>query len=344
MKIFRWSNADKKPVSLALQGGGAHGAFTWGVLDYLLEDGRLEFEGLSGSSAGAMNALVLAHGLLDGGRDGAREALARFWTSVSTSVPFELATTAANGEDIKLTPAFKLMQHWSRYFSPYELNPFNHNPLHDIVCEQINFERLRRASPLKLFIAATHANSGKLRLFRNHELSAEALLASACLPLLHQTVEIDGEPYWDGGFSANPAVFPLFYECHAHDIVLVLLTPLDRKDTPRSTEEIHNRTQELAFSTGFLHEMRAFVRVQDFVKCLPFPQGQLERRIDNAKFHLIDAQDHLGELATETKLAAHLPFLETLRDLGREQARGWLKDNYGHVGRRTSANLAELFS
>lgn len=344
MQLFRWSGIHKKPVSLALQGGGAHGAFTWGVLDYLLEDGRLEFEGLSGSSAGAMNALVLAHGLLDGGRDGAREALARFWTSVSSSVPFELASTAANGENIKLTPALKLVQHWSRYFSPYLLNPFNHNPLHNIVSDQIDFERLRRASPLKLFIAATHANSGKLRLFRNHELSAEALLASACVPLWHQTVEIDGEPYWDGAFAANPAVFPLFYECRAHDIVLVLLTPLERKETPRSVEEINSRTQELAFSNGFLHEMRAFMRAQNFVKGFPFALGQLERRIGKAKFHLIDAQDYLGELATETKLAAHLPFLETLRDLGREQARSWLQDNYGQVGRCSSANLAELFA
>lgn len=343
MQFFRWSYPRKKPVNLALQGGGAHGAFTWGVLDYLLEDGRLKFDGVSGASAGAMNALVLAHGLLDGGRDGARAALARFWTAVAASVPFELATTAANGENIALTPAFRLMQQWSRYFSPYELNPFNHNPLHDIISAQIDFERLRKVSPLKLFVAATHANSGKLRLFRNHELSAEALLASACLPSVHHAIEIDGEPYWDGGFAANPAVFPLFYDCRAHDIVLVLLTPLGRKDTPRSAEEIHDRTLQLAFNNGFLHEMRVFARTQDFVERLPFPRGRLERRINKAKFHLIDAQDQLGELATETKLAAHLPFLENLRDLGREQARGWLESNYGQVGRRTSADLAELF-
>ncbi|MGH8829606.1 MAG: patatin-like phospholipase family protein, partial [Polaromonas sp.] len=197
-------------MNLALQGGGAHGAFTWGVLDGLLEDGRMDFEGVSGTSAGAMNAAVLANGLMSGGRDGARAALEKFWTGVADSLPFEVAVPSMDGQNVSLLPALKLMLHWAHYFSPQQLNPLDLNPLRDILCAQVDFERLRTHSPVKLFIAATHANSGKVRLFRSPEISADSLLASACLPTMARPVEIDGEPYWDGGYSANPAVYPLF--------------------------------------------------------------------------------------------------------------------------------------
>ncbi|MDN0073476.1 patatin-like phospholipase family protein [Crenobacter sp. SG2303] len=316
MKMLGWRKT--RPVSLALQGGGAHGAFTWGVLDHLLEDGRVEFDGVSGTSAGAMNAVLLADGLQRGGRDGAREALARFWLAVSASLPFDLAF-GWDAESVTLAPALKLMRQWSHYFSPYQLNPFDHNPLRDIVVEQIDFERLRVQSPVRLFIAATQANSGKLRLFRHHELTAEALLASACLPTLHHAVEIDGEPYWDGAYAANPAVFPLFYECRSDDIMLVLLTPLQHENTPRSAQEIRDRALEIAFSSSFLHEMRAFARLQAFARRQVLPIGRLERRLARSKFHVVDAQDFMRRLASETKLVAHLPFLESLRDLGREK-------------------------
>ncbi|TXT29623.1 MAG: NTE family protein [Rhodocyclaceae bacterium] len=207
-------------INLALQGGGAHGAFTWGVLDALLEDSAFTFDGVSGTSAGAMNALCLAHGLMTGGRDGAREALARFWTGVAASSPFAKSGDAGG----EVNPALKLMLQWTNHLSPEQLNPFDLNPLRDILGEQFDFARLRHDAPVKLFIAATHANSGKLRLFRNHELSVDTLLASACLPTIHRTIVIDGEPYWDGGYSANPAVFPLAYQCTSPDILLILLT------------------------------------------------------------------------------------------------------------------------
>ena len=200
-------------INLALQGGGAHGAFTWGVLDALLEDGRCEFEGVSGTSAGAMNAIFLAQGLMAGGREGGREharaALSRFWTAVASSSPFDQSGNAA----ASMAPAMKLMLQWTEYLSPEQLNPLDLNPLRDIIAEQIDFAALRRASPVKLFIAATHANSGKLRIFRNAELSVDTLLASACLPTIHRSIVIDGEPYWDGGYSANPAV-PAFLRVH----------------------------------------------------------------------------------------------------------------------------------
>ena len=241
-----------RTINLALQGGGAHGAFTWGVLDALLEDGRTRFEGVSGTSAGAMNAVVMAHGLLEGGRDGARAALQVFWDAVAASMPAELTMASGDGKNVRLVPIARMLLQWTHYFSPAQINPFDLDPLRDIVTAQIDFERLRARSPLRLFLAATHANSGKLRLFRETEVSADALLASACLPTMHRAIEIDGEPYWDGGYCANPAVFPLFYDCDASDIVLVLLSPLKHIETPHTAQGIQTRVLEIAFNATFL--------------------------------------------------------------------------------------------
>jgi len=331
------------PLNLALQGGGAHGAFTWGVLDALLEDSAFTFEGVSGTSAGAMNALCLAHGLMTGGRDGARETLARFWTSVAASSPF-----ASSGETgAGMSQALKLMLLWTNHLSPEQLNPFDLNPLRDILGEQFDFARLRRASPVKLFIAATHANSGKLRLFRNTELSVDTLLASACLPTIHRSIVIDGEPYWDGGYSANPAVFPLAYQCTSPDILLVLLTPLRYAETPSSAEDIRQRLLELSFNATFLREMRMFAHLREEVstswlsKWLPV--GRLERRIEQLRFHAITADALLGELPAGSKLAVNLPFFEHLRDNGREHAQQWLDAHRRSVGVRATLDLGQLF-
>ncbi len=333
----------KQTINLALQGGGAHGAFTWGVLDALLEDGRMRFEGVSGTSAGAMNAVILANGLMTGGRDGARSALETFWTTVAGSLPFEVAVPSADGQNVRLVPAMKMMMQFAHYFSPHQLNPFDLNPLRAILCAQVDFERLQKHSPVKLFVAATNANSGKVRLFRSPEISADAILASACLPTMARAVEIDGEPYWDGGYAANPAVFPLFYECETSDILLVLLTPLKHKATPHSAQEIKDRVLELAFNSTFLREMRMFAHAREHVDQSWFRMGNLERRIAKVNFHVIDAQEMLGELKTETKLAANMRFFEMLKDLGREQANAWLKANHGQIGKRSTVDLAELF-
>lgn len=334
----------KPRISLALQGGGAHGAFTWGVLDYLLEASDLEFDGVSGTSAGAMNAVVLADGLLKGGRDGAREALAGFWRAVAGSVPFEVAVRTLDGESITLSPAMKLMIGWTSLFSPYEFNPFDLNPLRKLVAERVDFERLRRESLVRLFIAATGANTGRLRLFHHHEVTPDVLLASACLPTLHHTIEIEGEPYWDGGFTANPAVFPLFYECDSRDILLVLINPLRHLKTPRSAEEIRARTMELGFSANFLREMRMFAHAREFAAAQPWwGRGRFERRMLASNFHLIEANEAMSKLSSDTKLAAHGPFLEQLRDLGRERARAWLASSRQHVGSKSSVELAGLF-
>lgn len=334
-------------LNLALQGGGAHGAFTWGVLDALLEDSAFAFEGVSGTSAGAMNALCLAHGLMTGGRDGAREALARFWTSIAASSPFASSGDAGAG----MSPALKLMLQWTNHLSPEQLNPFDLNPLRDILGEQFDFARLRRDTTVKLFIAATHANSGKLRLFRNHELSVDTLLASACLPTIHRTIVIDGEPYWDGGYSANPAVFPLAYQCTSPDILLILLTPLRYAETPASAEDIRQRLLELSFNATFLREMRMFAHLREEVSTslLPtwllnrLPVGRLERRIEQLRFHAITADALLGELPPGSKLAVNLPFFESLRDSGREHAQAWLAAHRGSVGQHATLDLQQLF-
>ena len=334
---------NKQFLNLALQGGGAHGAFTWGVLDGLLQDGRLNFEGVSGTSAGAMNAVVLADGLLRGGRDGARAALEQFWTAVAGSLPFEVAVPSQDGQNVSLVPAFKMLMQFAHYFSPHQLNPFDVNPLRKILLAQVDFERLRRESPVKLYIAATHANSGKVRLFRSPEISADAILASACLPQMARPVEIDGEPYWDGGYAANPAIYPLFYECKTSDILMVLLTPLKHNGTPHSVQEIKDRVLELAFNSTFLREMRMFAHAREYASESFFPVGRLERRLVRLNFHVIDAQEQMHEFKTETKLAANMGFFELLRNLGRERARTWLEANYGEIGKRSTVDIGELF-
>ncbi|MEO8281151.1 MAG: patatin-like phospholipase family protein, partial [Ideonella sp.] len=313
-----WSRQRRttKRFNLALQGGGAHGAFTWGVLDALLEDPRPQFEGLSGSSAGAMNAVVLANGWLADGRDGARQALNDFWSAIGRQIPFGMVQGA--GEAISLSPASKLIVGWAGHFTPAQLNPLDLDPLRTLLEQQIDFERLRSKSPFKLFVGATRANSGKLRVFRNAELSVDVLLASACLPKIHAPVEIDGEAFWDGGYSANPAIFPLFYDCQSTDNLLVLLSPLVRDATPDSVEAINTRIAELGFSAHFMREMRMFAHATDYSASGGFGLGRLDRRVRKTRFHMIDTSGIKSLQRSETKLLAHGPFLEMLRDQGRD--------------------------
>ncbi|HRO58945.1 MAG TPA: patatin-like phospholipase family protein [Burkholderiaceae bacterium] len=329
-------------ISLALQGGGAHGAYTWGVLDALLDDGRLDFDGISGTSAGAMNAVVLAHGLAVRGQDGAREALQAFWQSVAASVPFD-ATLGADPASGDLSIGMRLMLSWTRRFSARQLNPFDINPLRQILARQIDFDRLRAASPIALFVAATRISDGKLRLFRNRELSVEALLASACQPSIHHAIEIDGEHYWDGAYSANPAVYPLFYDCAADDILLVLLTPRNYGEAPQSPDEVSARSMELAFNAAFLREMAAFARADAAARRTLLPLSGFERRFRRTRFHLIEADSLTSRLASESKLTTSLAFLEMLRDAGRNDAQAWLAAHRNDLGRRSSTDLGSRF-
>ena len=341
-RLFRTRNSAPM-LNLALQGGGAHGAFTWGVLDALLANPRIEFEGLSGSSAGAMNAVVMADGWIKGGRDGARQGLTNFWSAVGQQMPSGLVTQGAS-DAISLSPAAKLLANWAGYFSPSQLNPMDLNPLRDLLVRQVDFAQLRRASPFKLFVGATQVNTGKLRVFRESELSVDVLLASACLPTIHHAIEIEGEPYWDGGYSANPAVFPLFYDCDSRDVLLVLLSPLEREGTPHSVAEIEARIVELAFSANFMREMRMFVHAAEFSSPGFLTMGRLERRLQKLRFHMIDSSELASLQRSETKLLAHAPFLELLRSQGQERASAWIANELEGVGQRSTVDVKKWFA
>jgi NTE family protein len=280
---------------------------------------------------------------MSGGRDGAREALARFWHAVAESSPFPSTSNDSSGDPPKMPAALKLMLQWTDYLSPEQLNPLDINPLRDILVEQIDFERLHSANPIRLFIAATHANSGKVRIFRNPELSVDAILASACLPTIHHTIEIAGEPYWDGGYSANPAVFPLFFECDSADTLLVLLTPLRYAETPASAQDIKGRLRELAFNATFLREMRMFAHLRAQVGSSLFPLGRMERRLNRARFHAISAESLMSELHAESKLTVNLPFFKRLFDNGQAHAEAWLSEHHGAIGQQSTVDLEGLF-
>ena len=342
-KRLRGLRFPRSRLNLALQGGGAHGAFTWGVLDALLEDPRIRFEGLSGSSAGAMNAVVLANGWMRGGREGARQGLADFWNEVGTQMP-SVMVTQGEGEAISLSPSAKWLANWAGHFSPSQLNPLELNPVRDLLERQVDFEQLRARSPFKLFVATTQANTGKLRLFRESELTVDVLLASACLPMIHHAVEIDGEPYWDGGYSANPAVFPLFYDCDSRDVLLVLLSPLKRENTPSTVEEIQARIVELGFSANFMREMRMFAQASEFSRPTFMTLGRLERRLQKMRFHMIDISDVASLQRSDTKLLAHGPFLDLLRGQGKERASAWLSDHSDSIGRRPTVDVKKWFA
>ncbi len=333
-----------KRISLALQGGGSHGAFTWGVLDRLLEDDRFEIEGISGASAGAMNAAVLAHGLAVGGREGARTALARFWEGVAGKASFavmpdDLSTAVQIDSEATPTPAFKAFLALSRFFSPYQLNPFDLNPLRSILAEQIDFERLQSERRLQLFIAATRVRTGTLKLFRNRQLSVDALLASACIPSIHKAIEIDGEYYWDGGLAANPPIFPLLHYCRCTDIAVVMLHPWYRQETPRTGEEIWHRLNEISFSSSFHTELQGLALAKREAERSAFSFGRLERRLRRLNMHVIEAEDIMSQLSVLSRLNTHPSFLAALRDEGRARASAWLADNFHLVGARSSFSL-----
>ena len=320
------------PLNLGLQGGGAHGAFTWGVLDALLEQG-LRPAAVSGTSAGAMNAVALAQGWLDGGAEGARAALARLWQAVAAGVPE--GTTVLPRDDAlnpRLAPAVKLLLHWTHYLAPEQANPLDLNPLRDIVRQQFDFERLRRECPLRLYIAATQANSGRLRLFREHELTPDMVQASACLPTLFRPVDIEGEPYWDGGYSANPAVLPLLLDGHAHrvaDTLLVLLMPRRYREAPRGAAHIHARALDLAFSAPFLAEMRQLAHWQDAARRRWVPLSTQDRLLRASRLHVVEGGDVLERLDADSRITVHPHYFEALRDLGRSRAHAWLAARTG---------------
>jgi NTE family protein len=326
---MKGSRLAQKSITLALQGGGSHGAFTWGVLDRLLEESRFEIEGISGASAGAMNAIVLAQGYMQDGRDGARQALKNFWESVAIELPFNAgnADVPAAHDIASQSDLPSIMNSYismMRYFSPQQINPFDLNPLRDILTAQIDFQRLRTESPIKLFIATTRVSTGTLKLFRNKQLSLEVLLASACLPLINRAVEIDGEAYWDGGFTANPPLFPLIHKCSAKDILVVLLHPEARMQVPASATEIWHRLTEMGFSASFFTELQGVMLAKREAERSWFAIGRLERRLRQLMLHRIESPQLMGQLGMHSKMNAQAGFLNSLHLAGRAQATQWL--------------------
>ncbi len=334
MKLGQWSGCSGVPLNLALQGGGAHGAVTWGVLDALLEHGRWDIRAVSGSSAGALNAVLLAQGMQQGGAEAARELLRRFWMRLAASMPASMVAPA--GDDGGLTPPMRMALQWAQALSPYVLNPLGLNPLRDLLAEIVDFDRLRHPIAPRLYIGATHAGSGRLRLFRNRELSLEALLASTCLPGVHHTVEIDAEPYWDGGLAANPPLLPLVFDEPCADTVLVLLGPLDLGAAPRSADGIRSRMLELAFGGPLVRELQLLQEARRQLAGGLWNFGRLPRSLARARLHCIDAAESLRELDGYSRLVVHPGFFQRLFDQGREQAQRWMREHGAAVGQRSS--------
>jgi NTE family protein len=330
-----------KFVNLALQGGGALGALTWGVLDRLLEEKQLGFEAISGASAGAMNAAALASGFVRGGREGARESLDAFWNAIGTS-SYALPAPAGN---VSLLPGpSRLLVGLTRMFSPYQLNPFDINPLRHIVSRLVDFDALRSPGAIRLFVAATRVSTGALRVFGNAELTEDALLASACLPTLHHAIEIDGEAYWDGGYSANPPIYPLVYHCDSPSIVIVMLQPLRRQELPVSVEAIRSRLTEFQFNAPFQREMRNFALAREELQKERLPLGRLARRLKGLDFHLIEADDLISRMQVEKSLNVDRAFLLKLRDEGRARAHAWLAAHGDRIGKASTLELSAMFA
>jgi NTE family protein len=335
--------SDPVLVDLALQGGGAHGAFTWGVLDRLLEEPGLRLDGISGTSAGAMNAAVLADGHAAGGAEGARAALERFWRHVSQAAL--LSPLRRTPLDVLLgrwtldhSPVFVAMDLASRLFSPYDLSPSGFNPLRDVLAETIDFDRLARA-PIKVFVTATSVRTGRGRVFRNDALTPDVLLASACLPTLFQAVEIDGEPYWDGGYSGNPTITPLVRECTSRDTILVQINPVERLGTPRSARDILNRLNEVSFNAVLLKELRMIALLRQVANT-----GDCEGALwAGMRIHRI-ASDLMVELGYSSKLNAEWDFLCMLRAEGRSAAEAFQAAHRNDLGRRSSFDLDALLA
>jgi len=334
-----------KRINLALQGGGAHGAFTWGVLDRLMEEDRIAIEGISATSAGAMNATVLAYGHAVGGREGARQALAGFCRRIAhmaAASPFQATwlDRMMGSRSLENSPAYLWMDLMTRVLSPYQINPMNYNPLQDVLTQSIDFEVLAKAqSPIKLFLSATNVRTGKVKVFANHELSVDAVLASSCLPFLFQAVQIAGEHYWDGGYMGNPAIFPLIYNCDSRDVVVVHVNPMVRSDVPVTAGEIMNRINEISFNSSLMREMRAINFVTRLIDDGEIKDGNMKRML----IHAISAEEHMNRLSVTSKLNADWDFLLELRDVGRAQADLWLAAHFDDLCLRGTVDLSKTY-
>jgi NTE family protein len=342
-----------KSIALALQGGGAHGAFAWGVLDKFLEDGRVNIEGVSATSAGAMNGAVLAQGLISGGPEGARKALTAFWKDIAKSseksspfkkmkMPWDAGKKSGAGAEshtLDNSPMYLMTDLMLRILSPYQFNPMNVNPLRDVLKSHVDFNDVRAHCPIKLYLCATNVETGKIRIFKGDEVSIDAVLASACLPFLFQAIEIDGQHYWDGGYVGNPAIYPLIYNCTTSDVVIVHINPIIRKGVPKTASEILNRLNEVSFNSSLMREMRAIGFVSSLIEGGKVSPGELKQTF----VHSVRSDETMTELGVSSKLNADWDFLCFLRDRGREVGEQWLEDNFDALGTRSTVDLTHDF-
>jgi NTE family protein len=330
-------------VDFALQGGGSHGAFTWGVLDRLIEEPWLRIEAISGTSAGAMNAALVADGWTQGGAEGARATLDAYWRRVSRAAAFSPLQRSPLDRmmgrwTLDTSPAYLVMDLMARVLSPYDLNPFGLNPLRSILAESINFDRLAGA-PIKLFITATSVRTGRGRIFRNAEITADVLLASACLPTMFQAIEIDGEPYWDGGYAGNPTLTPLIRESEAHDTILVQINPRERPDAPRTASEILDRLNEISFNSPLMKELRMIALLHEVAD----PGHGEGARWAGMRTHRI-LSDKLADFGASSKLNAEWEFVSLLKEEGRKSADAFLTVHGEDIGKRSTADLDVLLA
>lgn len=334
----------EKAINLALQGGGAHGAFTWGVLNRLLEDESLEIEAITGTSAGAMNGALLVCGMQTGGRAGAQQLLHDFWHKISTvSSLFPLQPTMlekmTGTRDMSYSPGFMALDFFTRLFSPYQYNPLNLNPLRNIVEELIDFEVIRKNKDMQLFVNATNVRTGKIKVFETKQMTLDVVMASACLPFIFKTVFVDGEPYWDGGYSGNPALFPLFYRCNSNDIMVVQINPIHIDEVPTDAAAILDRVNEISFNSTLMREMRAIAFVGKLLT---------EHRVDDSRYrdihiHLVEAEALMNDMGTASKMNADWEFLTYLRDIGYQAATDWLHEHRDKIGHESSIDIADIY-
>jgi len=336
---------EPKTINLALQGGGSHGALTWGVLDRLLQDDRLRIGEISGTSAGAMNAVVLADGHERAGREGARAALERFWRAVSEAArlsplrpgPLE---AARGGHSLDNSPAYLFMESLSRLFSPYDLNPMGIDPLRKILESVVDFANVNTCREIAVHVTATHVPTGRARIFSRGEVTVDAVMASACLPQIARAVVIEGEPYWDGGFSGNPALAPLLESRRTRDIMIVQINPVVRHEPPRSARDIINRMNEISFNSALLKELRALHRIDEILSDQGIAPGAGERVF----LHLIHTDAEVQDLAASSKLNAQWPYLQMLFVRGRRWADQWLEAHFDDISARSTLDLDHWFA
>lgn len=332
----------KKRISLALQGGGAHGAFTWGVLDRILEEDRIEIEGLSGTSAGAMNAVACCQGLITNGNKGARKVLREFWETIGAAGDKGQLKPGPIDKMMGLytmynTPAYMMFDNMIKMMSPYQFNPMDKDPLRDTIEKVFDFDILRKEALHKVFLCATHVCDGKIRVFSNPELSPEALLASGCLPLIHKAVEVEGEFYWDGGFVGNPAIYPLIYDCQASDVVVVQLNPTHRAEIPHDVRGISDRLNEISNNMSLMRELRNIHFISDLID-----KGDLDKKkYKRVHMHCIKNEAIFAKLGFSSKLNSTSEFLNHLFEAGRAAGAEWLHENFDSIGVKSTLDFSE---